>query len=277
MSDAYTLPDGTECGTGLNAPAEFPTSFPKFADAPGVRVLKLDQIKATLAGKKSLFNRRHLFGGDWISNQRSTNACNGHSTARTLSRAHYLRTGDKVLLSGADAYSQMNGGRDSGSTLGDAMKVVQNGVATEETVPWNLIFSRQIPAAALEERKRFRGFEVYAVDEEEELATGLLMGFVGIVGVHVTRSYHQQDSDGVCRGGNGPGNHSVGVQDLRLLNGRILYDQPNSWGNGWGDGGFTWLEWDRQLRECVRYHRYWLLRSTLDDPKGDNPPASQED
>lgn len=274
MSDTFTLPDGTECGTGCNLPDAFPTGFPKFADRPGAKILTLDQIKATLAGKKSLYNRRELFAGDWISNQRQTNACNGHATARALSRAIFLRSGQKVLLSGADAYSQMNDNRDAGSTLVRGMGVVQGGVATEETVPWDKIFARQIPRAALSERSRFRGFEVYAADDEEEFATGILAGFVGVVAVHVTRAYHQLDGDGVRRGGNGSGNHAVGIHDLRLLGETIQGDEFGSWGTTNGQGGYAWLSWGQHLRETVRYHRFWLLRSALDDAQSANPPVA---
>lgn len=280
MSDFFTGPDGIQRGTGCKLPPYRPTGFHPLASAPGVTILTLDEVRAKLTelATKNYYNRRVVFGPDWISDQHSTNACNGHSCARALSRASYLRTGIKTLLSGADAYSQMNDGVDEGSTLADGLKVLSdNGVAEESLVPWDHIYTRQISAEAKANRARHKGFELYAADDEAQFATGLLYGFVGVVAVHVQRGYHDVDGDGICKGGNGPGNHSVIVDDIGILSsGVITYDQPNSWGRSWGTDGRTYLTWGRQLQTSVKYHRFFLLRSGLDDPQGENPPPAKD-
>lgn len=274
----HTTPDGVERGLGCLVPKSFPTSFVPFADAPGVTILTMDQIRAKLADFKAVnyYNRRTVFSKKWISNQHSTSACNGHSCARALSKSLYIRSGVETLLSGADAYSQMNGGQDNGSTLADGMTIIQrNGVSTEALVPWDHIYSSQISAEAKAVRSRYKGFELYAADDEAQFATGIFYGFVGVVAVHVAGGYDRQDGDGVCQGGNGPGNHSVGIDDIGILSdGRIVYDQFNSWGPEWGQDGRTRLVWSQHLATTVKYHRFFLLRSGLDDPEGNNPPAS---
>ncbi len=269
--------DGFGFGLGCLVPDEFPTGFTKAEDA--IPMLKLDEIRATLSGKKSLYNRREIFGPDWISNQRSTSACNGHATAGALSQAMYVKSGgkEKVLLSGADAYSQMNGNRDNGSTLAAGMKVVTSGIALASSVPYNLIFSNQIPAAAKAERARFRGLEPYAVDTEEEFATGLALGFMGVIAVHVAGNYDKLDGDGISKGGNGTGNHAVRVDDIGMLSdGTLTYDSPGSWGATWGQDGRCRFTWNRHLRTTVGNHRFWLIRSALEDPQGDTPPEIKE-
>lgn len=280
MSDTIHYgPDGRAYGTGLLLPDAFPAEGPKFADAFRPSMLTADEVRARLAplGGKSLWGRREKWAGrKYISYQRTTSACNGHAVANMTSKARELRGEPYVLLSGADAYSQMNGGRDQGSTLADGVKVCESGIATDATVPWNLIYARQIPAAAREERLRFKGFTTYAVDDEDELATAMLLGRVAVIAVHVANSFYQVDGDGVNRGVNGVGNHSVGSQDIKMLSdGTLCFDMPNSWDITWGDGGHTWLTWKKQLQMTVKYHRFFVVVSTTDDPgDGSTPPVA---
>lgn len=277
--DTITTPDGEDRRLGCLVPATFPTAT-AFADAFRAEMMTLDQVRQALETPgKSMWGRRERWKGDtYIRNQRSFGSCNGWSTAGALSRMRELRGEPYVCLSGADAYSQMNGGRDNGSVLADGLKLVEAaGIAPESLVPWGHVYSYQISAEAKVARSRFKGFKAYAVDEEAELATALVLGRVGVVAVHATNSFNADDGDGVNRGGNGVGNHSVGVQDLRMDgNGVLHFDMFNSWDIGWCDGGYTWLTWGRHLRETVRNHRFWILLSTTDDPGDDStPPAAK--
>ena len=280
--DVIQTSDGTEFKLGCLVPESFPTAHRAFADAFQSEMMTLAQIRAALVpfNGRSMYGRRERFAGaKYIRNQRDHGSCNGFSTAAVLSRARELRGEPYVCLSGADAYSQMNDGRDNGSVLSEGLeRVLPNGIAPEEMVPWNQIYTHQISSAAKAARARFRGFAAYAVDTEEELATGLLLGDVGVVAVHATNAFNAEDSDGVNRGGNGVGNHSVGVQDVRMMpDGTLLYDMLNSWDVSWCDGGYTWLSFGRHFRETIKHHRFWLLRSTGDDTQDDStPPKAKE-
>jgi hypothetical protein len=274
--DTITTPDGVERWLGCLVPDTFPAAD-RWADRNVGAVLTLDQIRTQLAGKPSAFGRRTVFKGKkWIRNQYSTSACNGWSTALALSRARVLRgqgtIEDAVILSGSDAYSQMNGGQDQGSHLVAAMKIVVNGIAPESMVPWNKIFSSQISGEAKAIRQKYQGLEPEAVDTQEELASAVLLGFPAVIAVHANGAFNQLDGRGVCQGGNGPGNHSVGADDIRVApDGTLEFDMFNSWDTTWGDGGRCWLTWARHLRETVKYHRFWILRSATDG--GDGPPS----
>lgn len=267
--------DGQQYGLGLIDPEPGES----LVGAPiGFPVRTLDQIRAELAGKPAQFERRKVFDLSWNLNQARTNACNGHATAGVTARSIYVKTGGRTIvrLSGADAYSQMNGGRDNGSSLIRGMQVVTNGIATEATVPEDDIYCRRNPDAARAERSRFRGRDPIGVDTEEEFATGLLTGLFGVVAVTVDRRgrYESMDSRGVSMGGNGSGNHAVGIDDIRLApDGVLEYGQFGSWGD---HVAYIWLRWNQQLRDCVRNHRFWLLEAAIDDPQGDNPPAVKE-
>lgn len=270
--ELHEATNGQHYGLGLLDPAPGES----LVGAPlGFRVKSHAEIVAELAGKPSQFERRKVFDQSWNTNQGGTNACNGHATAAALSRSIFTKTGgrERVRLSGADAYSQMNGGRDSGSSLASGMKVVTVGIATEATVDESDIYCRRNRDQALRERLRFRGLDPIAVDEEEEFATGLLEGLFGVVAVQVDRGgrYESTDGRGVSRGGNGSGNHAVGIDDIRLSpDGVIEYGQYGSWGD---HVAYVWLRWDQHLRDTVRNHRFWLLSAAVDDPQGENPPA----
>lgn len=264
---------------GCLVPTAFPTAgYPLFADAGLAEIYTLDEVRVTVRqpfGTRSVHGRRERFAGTrYIRNQRSYGSCNGWSTAGVLSRLRELNGQPYVCLSGADAYSQMNGNQDNGSVLADGLKVaLANGVAPEELVPWDHVFDRQISAAAKAARARFKGFAAYAVDTQEELASALLVGFLAVVAVHVTDPFMRQDGDGVNLAGNGPGNHSVLVQDLWVgTDGTIQFDMGNSWDTSFCSGGYTKLTWDRHFRETVRNHRFWVLASTSEDQQDDDSP-----
>lgn len=278
--EIFEGPDGELRRLGCLVPNVFPTGATKFGDAFRADMKTVDECRAILAadpnGKTGLWGRRQKWAGPkYIRNQRSHGSCNGFSTAAMLSKMRELRGEPYVCLSGADAYSQMNGGRDDGSDLASGMRIVEaNGIAPEEDVTWDMIYDRQIPAAAKAKRARFKGFTTYAIDEEAELATAMILGRLGVIAVHVTNSFYHEDANGVNLAGNGPGNHSVGCQDVRLQSdGTLNYDMPNSWDVTFLDGGHTWLAWAKQLSQTVRNHRFWVLVSSSDDQgDGSTPP-----
>lgn len=280
--DIIQTPDGEERKLGCLAPPSFPTGFPCFADSYQSEMMQLDAVRAALAsfGGRSMYGRRERFAGArYVRNQRHFGSCNGFSTALLLSRARELRGEPYVCLSGADAYSQMNYGRDQGSVLSEGLdKVLPAGIAPEDMVPWDRIFDHQISGEAKAARARFRGFKAYAVDTEEELATAVALGRMCVVAVHATNAFNSQDGNGVNLGGNGVGNHSVFVQDVRMqADGTLNYDMVNSWDVSWCSGGHTWLTFAKHLRQTIQGHRFWALVSTSDDDKdGSVPPTVTE-
>lgn len=278
MSQIETITEpetGVERRLGCVVPMVFPTGFTGFADAFPNEMLTWASIKSALAGRPSMWGRRRIFAGKkYIREQHELGSCNGWAVAGRLARLRELRGEPYVCLSGSDAYSQMNGGRDQGSILADGVKVLEvGGIAPEDMVPYNQIYTHQISAEAKAARSRFKGFKSYAVDTELELASALVLGRVAVVAVHVPNgtAFMKQDGDGINLAGNGHGNHSVGVDDLRLgAHGNLNYDMGNSWGTGYCEGGYTWLTWDRHLRETVKFHRFFVLVSTTDDPADDS-------
>lgn len=276
MLDTIVTPDNVERKLGLLLPTQYPLST-TYNEAFPTTKLTINQIREELAKRpdRTAWKRRERFvGKKYIRNQGQFGACNGWSTSGVMSRARELRGEPYVCLSGADAYSQMNGGRDQGSVLSDGLeKVLPAGIAPESMVPFDRIYTHQIPALAIAARQNYRGTDAFAVDSEVVLASAILLGEMAVIAVHATNAFNQQDGNGLNLGGNGVGNHSTMVQDIRLSDdGTIEFDMANSWDTTWGDGGCTWLRWNNHLRETVKYHRFWVLVSTNDDTSDASKP-----
>lgn len=267
MPHLFRLNDGRTVGTGL-LPDDRPNTFRTWADY--CPVLTLEMIGALL---EVTTPSRVLFDDSWIRNQGQRGSCNGYAGASALSRCRALRGQTPVILSGEFLYASINGGRDVGSMLADGMKsLMENGTCPEDLVPHEEYRFDRISEEAKKAAGNFKALECYRVDTEQELASGLALGFIGVVAVHVGRNF-LPDANGIVYESQGVGNHAVCVDGLRIVGGECQFDMPNSWGTSWGDNGRGFLTWRRHLASTSSRHAFYLIRSATDDPDSDNPPA----
>jgi hypothetical protein len=269
--DQFTLPGGQTFGTGLLVPPQKASAFPAYESSGPM--WSMDDVIA-VAKTRPAWAGSTPFGTDYIKTQKSTNACNGHAGASALTRARVRRGLPRVDLSGAYLYSLVNGGSDNGSHLEAGMKALQQrGVATEATVPWNRIFPSQYDRAKADaEAALYKGFECYAVGTELGLFSALAAGFDCVVAVHVSgNEFMRLDSFGVPGGGQGPGNHAVGCDDLSWDNG-LFAESYNSWDTSYGKQGRMRLTWNKFFRHTSPYHMFYAIRSTTDG--ADSPPEA---
>ena len=212
----------------------------------------------------------------YIKSQGGRGSCNGYAGAKALERARVKRGLRHIPLSGEGLYAQINDGRDAGSHLDRSMNaLVKNGVPPESLVPHQEYLWNRISEEARQAMPRFKAIECYRVDTSDELESGLCAGFVGVVAVHVTNAFTRLDSDGSVYPTDGPGNHAVGVDDIRWNGKEFEFWMFNSWGLRYGQEGRGWLSWTRHFRNSSRYHAFYLIRSTIDDPQGVNPPIAE--
>lgn len=257
--------------TGLIVPATRPRTFTRYAEA---KTLKSRNEILEILNDPSRKMGRDRWGTERIKNQGNRGACNGFAGATADEEARELRGLPFVALSGEGLYAQINGGRDQGSMLDDGMKaLMETGVPPESMVPHEEYRWSRVSAEAKAACSRFRAFECYGVDTEDELVDGLASDFVGVVAVHASNAWSNLDSDGRCGTSNGMGNHAVAVDGLRWFDDEWNFDMPNSWDTRWGKNGRGWLTWQRHFLTSIKHHDFYLIRSTLDDPQGDNPPA----
>lgn len=266
--EIFVLPDGAVVGTGLLVPNTLAASFPEYSTAGPV--LSMDDVVS--AAKSGMHKGKDRFDRTWVKNQRSHGSCNGFAGASALSKARVRRLGAKyrVDLSGAYAYSLMNGGSDNGSTLDDGMAVVSdNGVCPETMAGWDAIYPNRYNKAKCDAAAaKYKGFECYAVRTEIELFSALVAGFDCVVAVHADNGFMRLDNRGVAQGGNGPGNHAVHADGV-WWDGELIADGQNSWDVTYGNAGRMGLTWSQHFSHTTRYHPFYAIRSTLDSP--DNP------
>jgi hypothetical protein len=267
--DDYGVP--RELGTIPQLPG-FTSAMPVYADS-GKPMFTLDQLRTMAVERDTLGSTK--FDASFIKDQRSHGSCNGFAAAYALTKARIRRGLPRVDLSGAFAYSLMNGGRDNGSLLEDGMQaIMEHGIAPESLVKWDMIYPRQQPANAKAEALRYRAFECYAAPTELELFSGLAAGFDAVFAVDVNDSFMRLDRDGVAGGGRGVGNHAVSGDGYGVLpSGELFADGVNSWNTSYGAQGRMRLTYARHFANTTKYHMIYLVRSATDDPQGDNPPT----
>lgn len=244
----------------LELPANFVSSFDAFEkehqvwdDADIIKAIKHpDHVK-----------RRKLFGAKWLMNQRNHGSCNGFAAAYVYSKCRWLRgLMDGLLFSGAWLYSLMNRGQDNGSILEDGLKRLKSdGVCLQSTVPWDQIYPRLQPSHAKAEAAKHKGLIVFPCETLQGLRTGLAQGFCAVVAVHAGNNFQQLNRHGIAGVNNGRGNHAVHVDDIDLIDSKIVYDMPNSWGAQYGIEGRAYLT-DDHFEQTKNSHMFYLCAAT---------------
>jgi hypothetical protein len=165
-----------------------------------------------------------------------------------------------VELSGGSLYGQINGGRDQGASLGDALIALQKiGCTTAKTIghaDWRSAY--RMSAEAKAEAAAYRIDEAYACDSAEEFFTGIQLGFAGQWGVAAVNNF-DPDSNGYTPGSRSGINHAVvGCGMHKDSRGQWWLQGWNSWGYGWGLNGMFYYPVD-----SVQSDELWLVRSTI--------------
>lgn len=265
---SYEVIDGIYF-TGNLIPQSTETKFAAYESAQPM--LTVAEIEKLVTSENRTPARKRFPAEQWIRNQGGRGSCNGYAGAWALARARVMAGLPFEALSGEYLYSMINGGRDSGSMLDDGMQAItEKGVARESLVRHESYLWSQMSQEARADAPRFKAFECYAARTELGLASGLALGFVGVVAVHASNAWGTL-SNGVSRRSLGPGNHAVVCQDVLVNNGRLLFDIANSWGRRWGDDGQAFNTWADHFVEPVRNHVFYLIRGVTDDPQNPAP------
>ena len=221
--------------------------------------------------------RRQTLGASFITNQQSHGSCVGYSAAQALSRTRVIRGLPYQRLSGAYVYSWINGGRDNGAMISDALGVLQNhGTCLESTVSVNMIYRAQSKVGDTE-AQRFKIAAGYLITSNDQgsafdwLGSAIMCGFVPQFAVEVGNNFERVDANGVLGYDSGYGNHSVHADDLIEINGKWHLDMPNTWGTGFAVEGRGLLT-ERHIQTIVDHggEDAFVHVDATDDPQGTN-------
>lgn len=192
-------------------------------------------------------------------NQGAQSSCVAWATAYALRsyQAHIrsrasLVTGDGQIdsarvFSPAFIYNQINNGRDAGSLFSDALRLMQTrGVAPLQYMPYSSHDYTTLPsetALSVAANYRIEFWKQINVNQLVEIKSQLNAGYPVIIGAMVDEGFQDGGKGFVWDHVSGKqlGGHAmliVGYDDDRNAF-RVL----NSWGTGWGDNGYYWLDY----------------------------------
>jgi hypothetical protein len=183
-------------------------------------------------------NRSGTLGKDFVLDQRECSGCVGYSAAQALMRERALRGMGFHRLSGASIYCRINGNRDQGAIITDALQALcQYGASLESEFDYPHYLLRDMPESAKRTAKRFRLRLGLTLSNFDEMGTALQMGFIVQYPIQVGNNYERFSRDGVCGFDVGQGNHSVHADGMQFVNGLWVFDSPGTWGDDWGPFG----------------------------------------
>lgn len=206
--------------------------------------------------------------------QKSSQACVGHSTEKVWTYTWLQNGGRPLEFSNTYVYSLINGGTDGGAVISDAMTALKMyGIAEKRLVPDDMIFRAQLPAEAYANARRFRAVEVYRCLSFADIVSAISLGHTVASGIFVGRNFGELSSDGVAPlpdqivGGHALAH--VGIKYLSRLSRWGVLTQ-NSWSQEWGfrdettgEGGFCYLveeHWQRMQPDA------WAVVGVQEDP-----------
>lgn len=143
-------------------------------------------------------------------------------------------------------YNQINGGFDGGSWPSDALNlIVSKGTDTLSSFPYvNGDYTTQPSTSSFEHASHFPGKSWNTIDVTPTSIKNVLAGHNVVIitfevlpdfdGMNASTNTVYDDDTGSSRGGHA--NVIVGYNDTKAAF-RII----NSWGTGWGDGGYGWI------------------------------------
>lgn len=184
---------------------------------------------------------------DWpfhspVRDQNGIGQCNCEAATAVLESVRAIQGLPEIEFSPADLYHRINGGRDQGSTLQDALRVMRDagvGTAAESGRLWKRETFR--PASA-ESRRRYRFDEFKLCPTADHVMSAALRGRVLALGIPWHQNF-QTDSEGWLVNPSGPaGGHAYMAckPAFRERNGGIEFGiaSKNSWSERWGRRGF---------------------------------------
>jgi hypothetical protein len=210
-----------------------------------------------------------------IKDQDQRGACNGHAAATSLEIARWIAGYEHVDLSAWLIYADLCGGVDQGSSIGEALKLLQEqGTCTDVRVPWRTINPRAIGPDARAECTRFR-IEIGKMQSDfAQLMTSTQLRRPGNFSIFVGYRFNELDADGCPPAVRGMGNHAVtyGLGAKKSPTHGWLIKCQNSWTAGWGKGGYFWIH-EGHLKNQAFFEAYEVMAAYADPQDPHKPPV----
>jgi hypothetical protein len=209
-----------------------------------------------------------------ILNQGMTSSCVGHGTCSGMEMCYKQSGRPLVPFTPFFAYGLINGGRDAGAQISDALKaLMQYGICRLGDIPAGTMFQNQFPPTAFEIAKRFKLAQAYHCQTFEDICSAITLGFVCPLGLYVGNNFPNLDSEGVAPlpAGGGGGHCVLGMGLKKSAKYGWLIKIQNSWGSNFGKNGHCYLQ--RGHFNMMNPDAF-AIQAIIDDPQ-DNTPADE--
>ncbi|MDF3818396.1 C1 family peptidase [Leptospira sp. 96542] len=156
------------------------------------------------------------------------------------------------IFSPSYIYNQINSGRDQGSSVTNALKLMyEQGAATLQTMPYTTNFTARPTNNAFNEAKKYKINKYYSITSLAEIKNALQLGHPLLVGIVTDATFNSGKykifnktlrDNARDRLGSSHGRHAMVI---------VAYDDDrrallflNSWGSQWGEKGYVWVSYD---------------------------------
>ncbi|TGK33826.1 cysteine protease [Leptospira gomenensis] len=226
-----------------------------------------------------------------VGNQGEQGSCVAWSTAyavksfqeyveRKESKTWSLRSSDGTpdytkIFSPAFIYNQINGGRDNGSLISDAMRVmVEMGAAPWDAMPYNAADYRTRPSqSAIAAASKYKAKEFLRVKTTDlnEVKAQLSSGKPVVAGVLVYENFFNLKGSQIYKEGVGKtyGGHAIAIVGYDDSKNAVKF--INSWGTEWGDRGYGYIDYRWFTKICQgAFVMVDQVETTVDQGKPDS-------
>ena len=260
MTD-HPFPDIEQRPTGYVIEAEEPDELARTAtDLP---------FMAAEVPDRQLIDPRKILP---VVNQGQMGSCVGNSGCTVLEWCNWLDGGQFNQFSRMFAYLEAQKysgffGKDQGAAIIGMAKAGEGvGICLETTFPYPSRYSKNIPDGALPEAAQHKLMKHTVLRSYDDART-FLLGFQGAIqiGVSLVQSIDNCRSDSIeTLSGSSRGGHAmcwIELADKKDSQGRNYFWGPNSWGKGWGQGG--WAMWAPSVVDSICRNQTAIGFSTL--------------
>lgn len=251
----------------LEPPQGLVKAWPVYGDTTTTRIIPRSEWDGLIA--------QYAPGPDhpflpYVHDQDGIGQCNADATTALAEFTRTVQGLPFVKLSAADLYDRINGGRDQGSLLEDAMsEMLRAGVGTAETS--GLLWRRGMRRADESERERYRALEIYKCPTFDHCFSAILQGCGIVTGIMWYPNYNP-DSDGwLPRGRGSPGGHAIFGYKPAKRGGEYGIWHLNSWGERFGKNGRFVIPESCYTRDVGGW---WSLRVMTDEGAAVPPLSS---
>jgi hypothetical protein len=160
-----------------------------------------------------------------VIDQNPQNSCCPSATSGATMILREIAGEKRILLSQGSLYGQINGGRDGGANIEDALEaMMKTGVCPASQIDPKDWQGRDWPSDWKAAAKKVRILEAFDCPTFDAVASAVLRCLPVVFGVFW-----------------GAGGHAITAVGLRQIAGAWNLEFLNSWGSDWGEGGFGLL------------------------------------